>query len=412
MRETQVNAETQKPLNGVRVIGVEQQVAGPYCTMMLAQQGAEVIKIERPGVGDSSREMAPILSNDKGEKSSGYFMRFNLNKRSLTLDITKPEGQGVFKRLVAESDVVVENFRPGLMKDNGLDYPVLKAINPRLIYASISGFGTLPDYAGPFSGRPAYDIVSQAMGGLMHTCGFEDRPPAWLGIALGDIYSGVMAAYGVTLALIDRQKTGEGQYLDISMYDNMASLAERYVTAYSLTGNVASRGREQYIAPWGPFPVSDGHIALIIATERDWGKFCEAIGHPELVGHPQCRSGPLRAANMDTLIRPIVEEWLLDKSKDEACAVFLSRGLPAGPVQDAREVFDCPHLKQRDLFVETDDPVVGRVRLVGSPLKLSGSPAQMNAPAPRLGEHTSDILQGILQLSAAEIGRLAEEKIV
>jgi formyl-CoA transferase len=158
--------------------------------------------------------------------------------------------------------------------------------------------------------------------------------------------------------------------------------------------------------------VKDGYIALIIATERDWGKFCEAIGHPELVGNPQCRSGPLRAANMDGLIRPIVEAWLGDKTKEEACAVFLGRGLPAGPVQDAREVFDCPHLAQRDLFVETDDPVIGRVRLVGSPLKLSGSPAQMNLPAPRLGEHTSDILREVLALSAAEIERLAEEKIV
>lgn len=407
-----VNAETQKPLQGIRVLGVEQQVAGPYCTMMLAQQGAEVVKIERPGIGDSSREMAPILRNDKGEKSSGYFLRFNLNKRSLTLDITRPEGQEIFRKLAAVSDVVVENLRPGLMESVGLDYAKLKATNPRLVYAAISGFGTLPEYAGPYAGRPAYDIVSQAMGGLMHTCGFEDRPPAWLGIALGDIYSGVMAAYGITLALLDRARSGQGQYLDVSMYDNMASLAERYVTAYSLTGTVVTRGREQYIAPWGPFPVKDGYIALIIATERDWGKFCQAIGRPELVDEPRCRSGPLRAANMDGFLRPIVEAWLGDRTKEEACAVFLGHGLPAGPVQDAREVFDCPHLQKRELFVESNDPVLGPVKLVGSPLKLSGSPAQMSAPAPRLGEHTGEILRRVLTLSAAEIQRLAEEKVV
>jgi crotonobetainyl-CoA:carnitine CoA-transferase CaiB-like acyl-CoA transferase len=401
-----------KPLQGIRVLGVEQQVAAPYCTMMLAQQGAEVIKIERPGSGDTSREMAPMLRNDQGEKSSGYFMRFNLNKRSLTLDITVPQGQEIFKQLVAASDVIVENLRPGLMKANGLDYPVLQEINPRLIYAAISGFGTLPQYAGPYTDRPAYDIVSQAMGGLMHTCGFEDRPPAWLGIALGDIYSGVMAAYGVTLALIDRGRTGEGQYIDVSMYDNMASLAERYVTSYSLTNTVGTRGRERYIAPWGPFAVKDGYIALIIATERDWGKFCDAIGRPDLVADPRCTSGPERAKNMDEFLRPILESWLGDKTKEEACAVFLRRGLPAGPVQDSREVFDCPHLNRRDLFVDTTDPVAGPVRLVGSPLKLSGSLQQMNAPAPRLGEHTEEILGELLTLGSADITRLSGEGVV
>ncbi|MBI4482934.1 MAG: CoA transferase [Acidobacteria bacterium] len=402
----------QKPLHGIRVLGFEQQVAGPYCTMMLAHQGADVIKIERPGVGDSSREMAPIVKNEKGEKNSGYFLRFNLNKRSLTLDITVPAGQQVFKELVAVSDVVVENFRPGLMKKNGVDYPVLKKINPRLIYAAISGFGTLPQYSGPYSDRPAYDIISQAMGGLMHTCGFEDRPPAWLGIALGDIYSGVMAAYGITLALIDREKTGEGQYLDISMYDNMASLSERYFTAYSLTGSVLQRGQEQYIAPWGPFPAKDGYVALIIATERDWGKFCETIGRPDLITDPRCQSGPLRAKNMDSFIRPIIEQWMNDKTKEEVCAAFLSKGLPSGPVQDAREVFNCPHLHRRDLFVETEDPILGKIKLMGSPLKLSETPEQLNKPVPLLGQHTEEILRTVLGYSSEKIRMLSQEKVI
>jgi CoA:oxalate CoA-transferase len=380
--------------------------------MMLAHQGADVIKIERPGVGDSSREMAPVLQNDKGEKNSGYFLRFNLNKRSMALDLTVPAGQEIFRKLVAVSDVVVENFRPGLMRKNGLDYPGLRAINPRLIYAAISGFGTLPQYAGPYSDRPAYDIVSQAMGGLMHTCGFEDRPPAWLGIALGDIYSGMMAAYAVTLALIDRGRTGEGQYIDVSMYDNMASLAERYLTTYSLTGTVSTRGREQYIAPWGPFPAKDGYVALIIATERDWRKFCDAIGRPDLVSDPRCQSGPLRARNMDAFLGPIIERWMGDKTKEQACAVFLSHGLPAGPVQDPREVFECPHLNRRDLFIETTDPVLGPIKLTGSPLKLSSSPEQLTAPAPKLGQHTGAILRDLLACTVAEIQALSEEKVI
>ena len=402
----------QKPLHGIRVLGVEQQVAGPYCTMMLAHQGAEVIKVERPGVGDSSREMAPIIKNEKGEKNSGYFLRFNLNKRSLSLDITEPAGQHVFKELVAVSDVVVENLRPGLMKKNGVHYEALKGINPRLIYAGISGFGTLPQYSGPYADRPAYDIISQAMGGLMHTCGFEDRPPAWLGIALGDIYSGVMAAYGITVALIDRQKTGEGQYLDVCMYDNMASLSERYLTAYSLTGSVLRRGQEQYIAPWGPFPAKDGYVALIIATERDWGKFCETIGRPDLITDSRCQSGPLRAKQMTSLIGPIIEQWMGDKTKEEVCNAFLSKGLPAGPVQDAREVFDCPHLSRRGLLVDVEDPILGNIKLVGSPLKLSGTPEQLNQPVPLLGQHTEDILGNVLGYSVQRIRALAEEKVI
>ncbi|MBI4444471.1 MAG: CoA transferase [Acidobacteria bacterium] len=407
-----MNNNTVRPLQGIRVIGFEQQVAGPYCTMMLAHQGADVIKIERPGIGDSSREMAPIVKNSKGESNSGYFLRFNLNKRSMTLDITVPAGREIFKELAAISDVVVENSRPGTMKKYGVDYEALKKINPRLIYAAISGFGTMPQYQGEYSERPAYDIISQAMGGLMHTCGFEDRPPSWLGIALGDIYSGVMAAYGVTLALIQREKTGEGQYLDISMYDNMASLSERYLTAYSLTGTVMRRGREKFIAPWGAFPCKDGYVALIIATERDWAKFCETIGRPDLIKDPCCVSGPVRAENMDHYIGPIIEKWMSDKTKEAICSAFLANGLPAGPVQDASEVFNCRHLSQRDLLVETDDPILGKIKLVGSPLKLSGSPGQLNRPVPLLGQHTDEVLNSVLGYSSDRIAALRKEKVI
>ncbi|MBI3939219.1 MAG: CoA transferase [Acidobacteria bacterium] len=407
-----MGAIRQKPLHSIRVIGMEQQVAGPYCTMMLAHQGADVIKIERPGVGDSSREMAPIVRNAKGEKNSGYFLRFNLNKRSLALDITTAPGQKVFKDLIAVSDVLVENLRPGTMKKVGLDYDVLRQINPRLVYAAISGFGSLPAYCGPYNGRPAYDIISQAMGGLMHACGFADRPPAWLGIALGDIYSGVMAAYGVLLALIDREKTGEGQYIDVSMYDNMASLAERYFTAYSLTGTVLQRGKEEYIAPWGPFRAKDGYVALIIATERDWAKFCETIGRTDLIGDPRCQSGPTRAKNMDQFIGPIIEQWMNDKTKEEVTAAFLANGLPAGPVQHAGELSQCPHLNKRDLFVETDDPILGKIKLMGSPLKLSRTPEQLKGPVPLLGQHTEQILRSVLAYSEEQIQALAGEKVI
>ncbi|HXV44534.1 MAG TPA: CoA transferase, partial [Anaerolineae bacterium] len=224
-----------KPLDGIKVLSFEIQVAGPYCTMMLADQGASVIKVERPEGGDTARGGAPKIKNDQGQTQSGYFLRFNRNKRSVTLNLKSDKGRQIFRDLAGQSDVLVENFRPGLLSEMGLGYKELSELNPGLIYASISGFGSMEGYLGPYSKRPAYDIVAQAMGGLMNTCGQAGGPPTWLGVALGDIVSGMQAAYGIILALYERVQTGRGQYLDISMYDTIIGLAERSVTAYSLT---------------------------------------------------------------------------------------------------------------------------------------------------------------------------------
>src|SRR5438093_10063255 len=215
--------------------------------MMLADQGADVIKLEQPGSGDTARGGAPKVKNELGEEQSGYFLRFNRNKRSLTLNLKSDRGRQLFRELARKSDVVVENFRPGLLDEMGLGYKILSEKNPGLIYACISGFGSLEGYLGPYSKRPAYDIVAQAMGGLMNTCGQADGPPTWLGTALGDIVSGMNAAYAIMLALYQRTQTGRGQYIDVSMYDTIIGLAERSVTAYSLTGHVLERGNEPYL---------------------------------------------------------------------------------------------------------------------------------------------------------------------
>jgi crotonobetainyl-CoA:carnitine CoA-transferase CaiB-like acyl-CoA transferase len=405
-------AATAKPLAGLRIIGMEQQVAGPYCTMMLADQGADVIKIERPGSGDSAREGAPIVRNEAGERASGYFLRFNRNKRSLTLNTQSEQGRAIFKRLAAQADVVVENFRPGLMARLGLDYETLRRDNPRLIYASISGFGTLAELQGPYSQRPAYDIVAQAMGGLMNTCGAADSPPTWLGVALGDIVSGMMAAQGILLALLSRATSGEGQYVDISMYDTMVALAERSVTAYSLTGRVLTRGREPYMAPWGPFETRDGAIALIVPTEGDWAKFCRAIGREDLLDDPALASGPGRAARMQQDLGPIIDGWMRQHSKAEVVETLLAAGLPVGPVQDAAEVFNCPHIATRELLIDVPDPVLGTARLVGSPIKLSESLEARRDPAPRLGEHTDAILRDLLGYDDEAIESLHQTQVV
>jgi len=401
-----------KPLDGVKVLAFEIQVAGPYCTMMLADQGADVIKIERPEGGDTARGGAPKVKNEKGETQSGYFLRFNRNKRSVTLNLKSDAGRRVFADLAARSDVVVENFRPGLLDDMGIGYKALSERNPGLIYACISGFGSMEGFLGPYSKRPAYDIVAQAMGGLMNTCGQADGPPTWLGVALGDIVSGMNAAYAITLALYERARTGRGQYIDISMYDTIIGLAERSVTAYSLTKHVLQRGREPYMAPWGPFECRDGYIGVIVATEGDWAKFCQAIERPELVGREGTTSGPDRAKNMTGWLGEVINAWFKTQTKAEATSKLLGAGLPIGPVQNAQEIYDDPQVAARRLMIEVPDPVLGTVKLVGPVARLSGSPDPVTRPAPLLGEHNAEVLMQMLGYTQQDVDRLEEEGVI
>jgi crotonobetainyl-CoA:carnitine CoA-transferase CaiB-like acyl-CoA transferase len=401
-----------KPLDGVKVLAFEIQVAGPYCTMMLADQGADVIKIERPEGGDTARGGAPKVKNDRGEAQSGYFLRFNRNKRSVTLNLKSEEGRRLFADLAAKSDVVVENFRPGLLDEMGIGYKALAERNPGLIYACISGFGSLDGYLGPYSKRPAYDIVAQAMGGLMNTCGQAGGPPTWLGVALGDIVSGMNAAYAITLALYQRTQTGRGQYIDISMYDTIIGLAERSVTAYSLTQHVLQRGREPYMAPWGPFECEDGWIGVIVATEGDWAKFCQAIERPDLVGREGATSGPDRAQNMSGWLGEVINGWFKTQTKAGAVAKLLAVGLPIGPVQNAQEIFDDPQVAARRLMIDVPDPVLGSVKLVGPVARFSGSPEPRAEAAPLLGEHNAEVLMEMLGYTREQVGRLEEDGVI
>jgi len=405
-------ARPPKPLDGIRVLAFEVQVAGPYCTMMLADQGARVVKVERPEGGDTARGGAPKIKNDKGETQSGYFLRFNRNKRSLTLNLKSDEGRKIFGELADKSDVVVENFRPGLLDDMGIGYKALSERNPGLIYACISGFGSLEGYLGPYSKRPAYDIVAQAMGGLMNTNGQAGGPPTWLGVALGDIVSGMNAAYAIMLALYERAKTGRGQYIDISMYDTIIGLAERSVTAYSLTNQVLERGRELFMAPWGPFECEDGWIGVIVATEGDWAKFCAAIERPDLVDHEGATSGPERAKNMSGWLGEIIGDWFRKQTKAGATAKLLAVGLPIGPVQNASEIFDDPQVAARKLMIDVQDPILGSVKLVGPIAKLSGGTEPLTGPAPLLGEHNSEVLTELLGYTKEEVGRLKAHGVI
>jgi crotonobetainyl-CoA:carnitine CoA-transferase CaiB-like acyl-CoA transferase len=392
------------------VVGFEQQIAGPYCTMILADQGAEVIKIERPGKGDPAREMAPIKTNDNGERNSGYYLRFNRNKQSVSLDMTKPDGQAVYKDLVKTADIVVENFKPGLADRLGVGYAALRELNPRLIYTSVSGFGSDPRYQGPYSERPAYDIIAQAMGGLMETCGQDpEAPPTWLGVSLGDSISGLWAAFATMLALFQRTVTGRGQFVDVAMLDAMVALAERSVMAYSLTGQSITRGIERFIAPWGPYACKDGYVALICATEADWKKFCQAIGHPGLLDKPDIQSGPGRCEHRDQW-EPVAASWFAQRTKAQATDELLARGLPVGPVQNAADMFADPHLQARQMLPTIEDPIVGPYQMAGAVPRLSGSEPNV-APAPKLGEHTETVLQS-LGYTGERIRQLREAEVI
>ena len=402
----------QKPLSGIRILSFEVQVAGPYCSMMLADQGATVIKVEQPGTGDTARAGAPMVTNERGERQSGYFLRFNRNKRSLTLDLKHDEGRRIFRDLAHESDVLIENFRPGLLREMGLGYEELSRSHPGLVYASITGFGSMEGYLGPYSQRPAYDIVAQAMGGLMETCGQAGGPPTWLGVAVGDIVSGMNAAYAIMLALFQRSSTGRGQYIDVSMYDTIVALAERSVTAYSLADAVLERGRERYMAPWGPFECRDGWVALIVATERDWGRFCEAIDRPDLVGREGATSGPERAASMVGWLGETVAAWFAERTKAEAVDQLLAAGLPVGPVQNAREIYECPQVEARRMLIDVPDAILGTVRLVGPPFKLSADPQPVATAAPGLGEHSAEILRELLGYTDQDVSRLQSEGVI
>jgi crotonobetainyl-CoA:carnitine CoA-transferase CaiB-like acyl-CoA transferase len=398
-------------LDGVKVLGLEQQVAGPTCTMMLADQGAEIIKVERPGNGDTAREMAPLLKNDKGEVQSGYFARFNRSKKSLTLDMQSPEGQKVLWDLIKKVDIVIENLKPGLMDKLGFTCEKVREANPSLVYVAISGFGRSKKYEGSYAKRLAYDIIAQAMAGQMHTCGNDaDGPPTWLGFALGDAGTGVYAAYSAMLGYINKLKTGKGEYMDVAMYDCMIALAERSHNIYAFTGNVVNRGPDKLIAPWGSFACKDGYVALIVPTEAMWKKFLTAIGHIELLDNPDIQSGPGRSANMETLIRPIINDWMKDKTKIEVCDLLMAQGLPCGPIQTSEEVAHCPHIAKRDLLVKIPDPIVGELTMVGNPIKMEEHETEYR-PLPNLGADTDAVLSEI-GYGADKIKHLRESKAI
>lgn len=399
-----------RPLEGIRVIGLEQYMSGPYCTMLLADAGAEVIKIERPGSGDPRRAIPPFVEKG-GIKKAGGFLAYNRNKKSLALNLRSPAGQKIVRQLAAVSDVVVENLRPGATAKMGLDYDELRAVNPRLVYASISGFGRLPGYRSDYSDRPAFDIVAEAMSGVMDLIGFADRPPTFSLYGLADVYSGMITAYGIMLALFMRERSGQGQLIDSAMLDNMLALNERMVMLYSVTGQEPKRGRLQHLWPRGAFQCQDGYVALNVPDDIIWQRLAQTVGRPDLADDPRSADGASRAKNAE-LLRPIIEGWMADKSRAQVVDTLNEAGVPTGPVYTAKDVFSDDHFRKRGMLVDIDDPEVGPTTFARSTPHLSASPQIPTNAAPALGGHTRAILQELLAYTPQTIDQLIKEGVV
>ena len=399
-----------RPLTGIRIIALEQYMAGPYCTMLLADAGAEVIKIERPGSGDPRRSIPPFAEKD-GTRKAGGFMAYNRNKKSFCLNVQSDEGKTIYLDLVKSADVVVENLRPGSTDKLGIGYKDLKVINPKLIYAAISGFGSLEGYEGPDSKRPAFDIVAEAMSGIMHLVGFEDKPPSWTIYGMADVYTGLCTSYAITQALFQREKTGKGQFVDSAMLDAMISLNERMVMLYTITGEEPHRGRLKHLYPRGAFKCKNGYLAMNVPDDLVWARLCKSMERDDLIDDVKSNTGTARAANGDFL-GPIIEEWLSKKTRDEAEKILNKNGVPVGSVYTAKDIFESEQVKARRSLIDIEDPDVGTYQFARGPVMLSDAPEIETNPAPDLGQHTHEILSSILGYSDEQINELINSNTI
>ena len=398
-------------LDGVRVLAVEHFVAGPYASLWLADHGAQVIKVEPPGTGDQAREVGPFRETEDGESRSLGLIRSNRNKLSLTLDLKTPEGVDVFKRLVAESDVVLENLRADSMQRLGLAYPVLKEVNPRLIYTSVSGFGHDDVLPSPCVSWPAFDVIVQAMSGLMFRPERQGPRPVYLGFPLADLFAGALAYAGTVQALYQRTVTGEGQHVDIAMYDGGVVLNELALATRDAVGQVPDSGVHFQAAPFGAYRVADGYLSIAVFSEKNWRAFCEVMGHPELVDDPRYRSGRLRAQRYDE-VREIVEGWFAELTRDEAAERLRSVGVAAAPVEDVEDMLESEQAAARQMTLAVSDPAWGKVRLAGNPIKTSAEGPTPTVPAPSLGQHTHELLTALIGVGPDELRALAEKGVI
>jgi formyl-CoA transferase len=387
------------PLDGIRVLDLTRVLAGPYCTMFLGDLGAEVVKIEQPGVGDDTRGWGPPFTG--GE--SAYFLCVNRNKKSVTVDLKAQEGVALLRRLAEPADVLIENFRPGTMERLGLGEKELRAINPRLIYASLSGFGA----DGPMRDAPGYDLIVQAWGGLMSITGQPDGEPTKVGVAIIDLVAGLMLGKSIAAALFAREKIGVGQKIDTSLLEAEIACLINVGSNYLIEGSIPRRWGNAHpsIVPYQTFKTVDGYLVIGVASEGIWRRFCQAIGRAEWAEDSRFEKNSNRVANRSLLIG-LLAEIFLGRSTDEWLKVLNSAEVPCAPVQTVDQVFKAPQVLHREMLIEVAHPTAGTVPMAGIPVKFSVTPASVRLAPPSLGQHTEEVLATWLGMGSKEINEL------
>ncbi|MCA3352401.1 MAG: CoA transferase [Roseomonas sp.] len=395
------------PLSGLRVLDLTRVLAGPTCTQMLGDLGAEVIKIERPEAGDDTRGFAPPFVPNT--KESAYFVGVNRNKKSVTLDIAKPEGQAIILKLLEHCDILVENFKVGALAKYGLGYEQLAKTHPRLIYCSITGFGQ----TGPYAPRPGYDALIQAMGGVMSLTGDPNGSPQKVGVPVADLFAGLYGCIGILAAVNHRNNTGQGQQIDIGMLDTHVAWLANQGMNYLATGENPPRLGNQHpnIAPYQEFPTKDGYIILAVGNDPTFERFCKAFGQEALLADPRFATNPIRVQN-----RQLVTDTLTPVMKSKTTAEWIEAlealKIGCGPINTLEQVFADPHVQAREMVVEMAHGSGETVKVIANPVKLSATPPSYRSAPPVLGEHTQNVLTDVLKMSASDIATLKEKGIV
>jgi formyl-CoA transferase len=404
------------PLSHIRVLDLSRVLAGPWAAQNLADLGAEVIKIERPGAGDDTRGWGPPWMKDgqgKDTAESAYFLSVNRNKKSVTLDIAKPEGQKIARELAMKSQVLIENYKVGTLKRYGLDFDSLKKENPGLIYCSVTGFGQ----DGPYAPRPGYDFIFQGMGGLMSITGERDGQPGAgpqkVGIAITDVLTGMYASVAILAAITHRERTGQGQYIDAALLDTMVAFNANQIVSFFCSGKIPVRWGNAHpqVVPYEVFPTADGHIILAIGNDSQFASFCQTAGCAELAQEPRFKTMSQRIIHRGELI-PLITEVMRTRTKHEWIDALEAANVPCGPINNMKEVFEDPQVQHRKLRVDIPHSLGGAAPVVASPLRLSETPVEYRLAPPTLGQHNDEILKGLLGRSDGEMKRLKDAGIV
>ena len=405
-----------RPLSHIRVLDLTRVLAGPWASQNLADLGAEVIKIERPGSGDDTRSWGPPFLKDREGKETGesaYFLSVNRGKKSVTLDIAKPEGARIARELAAKSDVLIENYKVGGLAKYALGYEDLKKVNPRIVYCSVTGYGQ----SGPCAHLPGYDFIFQGMGGLMSITGERDELPGGgpqkVGIAVTDVMAGMYASLAITGAIAHRERTGQGQYIDIALLDTIVAFGANQIFNYFHSGTVPKRWGNAHpnLLPYEVFATANGQLILGAGNDSQWASFCKAAERPELALDSRFKTMPDRIRNRAALI-PIVQDIMKRRSSRDWIGRFEAANVPCGPINNYKEVFEDPQVRHRGLKVEMPHPLSGSMAGVASPMRFSGTPVEYAMPPPLLGQHTREVLSGVLGMSGGELDRLAAQKII